>query len=111
MTNRITCGSFDVSWVREGTGAGLDTDDARFALWEISGRLFRVKLSGGRRPQRAARARRPIISFQVRRSPLSLSGPLTGADWHGPRRLRLEGDRRSTWNVGEPMLPARSCRL
>jgi len=67
MKNRITCESFNVSWDRNGTGAGFKAS-CTAARSAAAARRSKPRAPSGRRPQHAARARRPIISFQMRRS-------------------------------------------
>ena len=87
------------------------TNDARVALSPVSGGLVRIKLGGARRPRCAVQARCP--------NRLSSDGPFAARpratrspSWRGlargPHGLRSGGERCSTWNLGEPMLAARS---
>ena len=90
---------------------GMLTNDARVALSPVSGGLVAIKLGGARWRRCAVQARCPNrlssdepFAVRPRANPLTiLARTRTRAKGASQR-----GDRCSTWNLGEPMLAARS---
>ena len=110
MKNRITCESFNVSWDRNGTGAGFKAS-CTAARSAAAARRSKPRAPSGRRPQHAARARRPIISFQMRRSLPVLERPahrrgLARAKAASPRgRPAFHVERRRAYAGGSELSP------